>query len=65
MKMNIDRCWGGNSNYHIRATINGDRYNWSYTDVEGAPSNRAITIWVRDIAVREYRVKRNSVKCIF
>jgi len=68
MRVLVEACWAGNSNYHFRCTIKtgpnkGDRFNVG-NNRDGDTWSRQNAKELRDYCERRYGANRNSIKIV-
>lgn len=63
MKVKVEECWNGQQHYFRCTFPNGERIALGHND-DGDPWSRQHATQLRNFAVRNYGVKRDSVKVV-
>jgi hypothetical protein len=61
MKIKVESCWAGNSNFHFRLTALGGKLVWR---VAGGTWNRSVASEALDLISSTLRVERKAVRFV-
>lgn len=65
MKVFVEKCWNGNSNYSFRFTVTSGSHEGARFHITGEEWSRSIAKEAKDYLQSHYNAKRNSIKWDF